>query len=165
MCQHEGREWSILISDGEASKDKFVGIARDLLERHPFPDGTFEYGFAEDFFEHLDQQDQLIFLTEAHRTLKAGGVLRLAFPCLEGVLAVHYPRGGLAVALKAREEAYELHAHRHFPSKDELRLMALHLGFRQVDVCEFGTSCHPVLAGLEFRREQAAVHLHVELVK
>lgn len=137
----------------------------NITERHPFPDGTFAYGFSEDFFEHLEQQDQLIFLTEAFRTLRAGGVLRLSCPCLDGVLKIHYSPGTLPVALKARYEAYEQHEHRHFPAKEELRLMGLHIGFREVHFRDFGESPYPELARLEVRENQRPVNLYAELVK
>lgn len=142
-----------------------TSLRLNITERHPFPDATFAYGFSEDFFEHLDQQDQLIFLTEAFRTLKPSGVLRLACPCLDGVLKVHYAHNTLEAALLARHEAYEQHEHRHFPAREELRLMALHIGFREVHFREFGESPHAVLAGLEARENQRPVNLHAELVK
>ena len=62
----------------------------DLTGPHPFPDEFFDYGFSEDFIEHLTQEQSLRFLIEARRTLRPGGVLRLTFPGLEGVLRHHY---------------------------------------------------------------------------
>jgi predicted SAM-dependent methyltransferase len=137
----------------------------NVTERHPFPDDTFRFGFSEDFFEHLDQPDQIIFLTEAFRTLKPGGCLRLSCPSLDGVLKIHYAPPKLDAALAARHDAYEQHEHRHFPAKEELRLMGLHVGFREVEFRDYRESPHPELANLEVREIQRPVNLYAELKK
>src|SRR5262245_51339547 len=59
----------------------------DITGRHPFPDDVFDYAYAEDVIEHLDQEPSLRFLVEVRRVLKPGGVLRLSFPAFENVLA------------------------------------------------------------------------------
>jgi len=65
-------------------------IRCELVGEHPFPSNHFRFGFAEDFLEHLDQAESLIFLSEACRCLQSTGVLRLSFPGLSGVLSRHY---------------------------------------------------------------------------
>ena len=140
-------------------------LTLNITERHPFPDGTFEYGFSEDFLEHLEQPDQIIFLTEAFRTLKVGGVLRLSCPCLDGMLGVHYAPPTLETALQARHDAYDAHEHRHIPAKEELKLIGLHIGFREVLFRDFGESPYPTLARLEVRANQRPVNLYAELIK
>ena len=79
----------------------------DLTYRHPFLDEAFSFGFCEDFLEHLTQAQSLTFLTEAFRTLRKGGVLRLSFPSLEGVLKKHYT-GEFEAARVATTEAYDM---------------------------------------------------------
>ena len=54
-------------------------LKANLAERHPFPSGCFQHAFAEDFLEHLTQDESLVFLSEAFRTLHEKGVLRLSF--------------------------------------------------------------------------------------
>ena len=137
----------------------------DLASRHPFPDNHFEFGFAEDFIEHLHQTDSIIFLSECFRTFKTGGVLRLAFPGLEGVLAKHYPTADYETVVIAKEEAYTAWGHLHFYSREELTTVAKHIGFREVNFMEFNVSNYPVLAGLETREEQIGLNTYVELVK
>ena len=46
----------------------------------PFPDNNFDYIVASHFLEHLTAAEGLVFLQECHRTLKKGGVIRLAVP-------------------------------------------------------------------------------------
>ena len=65
-------------------------IKIDLTKRHPFSDNVFNFGYSQDFLEHLTQADQIIFLEEVFRTFKAGGVLRLSFHGLEGALKKYY---------------------------------------------------------------------------
>jgi predicted SAM-dependent methyltransferase len=59
----------------------------DLTAPHPFPDACFQWGYSEDFLEHLTQAESMVSLCEAHRTFRTGGVLRLSFPGLAGVHA------------------------------------------------------------------------------
>lgn len=145
-------------------RDGFRTLRLNLLEPHPFPDATFEFAFCEDLLEHLPQGDQILFLTEVHRTLKAGGVARIACPCLEGVLAIHYPQPGYATALQAKSDCYEQHGHHHFMCKPELEMVARTLGFSRVTFCEYGQSAHPALQNLELREGQKA-NFHAELTK
>ena len=154
--------------DGWANLDLFDSkdsryMKSDLTQRHPFPDNWLRFGFAEDFLEHLDQEQSLRFLIEVHRTLSPGGVLRLSFPGLEGVLKKHYPDPTLAVAQVARSEAYDMWGHKHFYSLAELATVAEHIGYRSVAQVEYGDSAHPELRDLEQRTDQ--VNTHVELAK
>jgi len=54
----------------------------DLLSEWPFAEGSAAAVYSEDFIEHLDQREQLIFLGEAFRVLQPGGVLRTVCPAL-----------------------------------------------------------------------------------
>ncbi|MEL6495366.1 MAG: hypothetical protein AAFQ41_09620 [Cyanobacteria bacterium J06623_7] len=145
--------------------DNTIYYSVDLASRHPFPDNHFEYGFAEDFIEHLQQVDSIIFLSECFRTFKTGGVLRLAFPGLEGVLDKHYPDADYKTVIQAKEEAYTAWGHLHFYSREELTTVAKHIGFREVNFKAFGESDYDVLAGLETRDGQAGLNTYVELIK
>jgi hypothetical protein len=51
----------------------FTCLSVNFVGPHPFLDNWFEYGFCEDFLEHLNQSDSIIFLSEACRTFKEGG--------------------------------------------------------------------------------------------
>jgi predicted SAM-dependent methyltransferase len=137
----------------------------DLRGEHPFPDQAFRFAYAEDFLEHLTQADSILFLAEALRTLEDGGVLRLSFPGLEGVLAKHYPDPSRATVQRAKVEAYEMWGHEHFYSLDSLALVAKHLGFRSLVSEAYGRSEHPELRGLETRDGQIGLNLNVELTR
>ena len=136
----------------------------DLTRPHPFPDASFRFGYSEDFLEHLDQADAIIFLSEAYRTLKREGVLRLSFPGIEGVLKRHYSGRGLDAGLRCREEAYDRWMHRHFFSYDEIQAVAAAVGFSAVRRCQYGEGSIPELIQ-ENRPDQADLNLVVELVR
>ena len=144
---------------------RYPYLCIDLVAAHPFPDNFFEYGFAEDFLEHLSQADSLIFLGEVYRTFKKGGVLRLSFPGLEGVLIKHYRPSDYGGTLAGKNEAYTRWGHLHFYSKEELLLVCKHIGFEKVEFQEYGKSQHKVLENLEHRSDQIGLNIYAEITK
>lgn len=140
-------------------------LAINLVSRHPFPSDYFKFAFAEDFIEHLDQAESLIFLSEAFRTLSKNGVLRLSFPELSGVLRHHYRSSDYEGAVIGREEAYTLWEHKHFYCKESLAIVAKHIGFSDVRCVEYGESHYEALCHLDSRPEQKGLNLYVELTK
>lgn len=137
----------------------------DLVKRHPFMDDVFKFGFSEDFIEHLDQSEQIIFLCEAYRTFQPSGVLRFSFPGLEGVLSRHYKDAKYNTAELAKKEAYDMWGHRHFFSFEELSLLCKHIGYRFVNKVDFGHSQFPELRNLDTRIEQKDLNTYVEVIK
>jgi predicted SAM-dependent methyltransferase len=137
----------------------------DLLEKHPFPSGSVRFAFAEDFLEHLTQAESIFFLGELYRTLAPSAVARLSFPGLEGVLAKHYTPPSETRLRQGEFEAYAFWDHVHFYALEELRLVALHLGFREVKSVAYGESEHPELRGLDTRAHQIGLNTCVELTK
>ena len=57
--------------------------------RFPFDDASFDYIFSEHMIEHLDYQAAQAMLKECFRVLKRGGLIRLATPDLQVLLALH----------------------------------------------------------------------------
>lgn len=140
-------------------------LAADLSGGHPFADASFALGYAEDFLEHLSQAQSLAFLVEAHRTLRVGGKLRLSFPGLEGVLRKHYIGSSSDAVAHAQWDAYDKWGHVHFYSREELRLVAGHVGFRAVEFTSYQESLVPALARMDTRIAQADLNTYVELTK
>jgi predicted SAM-dependent methyltransferase len=141
----------------------FAGL--NLVEKHPFLNDSFTFGYSEDFIEHLDQKDQLIFLIEVYRTFKKDGVLRLSFPGLEGVLNQHYSRIDFLSAELAKQEAYVKWNHLHFFSFEELSLVCRHIGFSKIEKVNYGKSNYDVLKNLEIRVEQIETNSYIEITK
>ena len=136
----------------------------NLTSRHPFADNAFQWAYSEDFLEHVTQADSIIFLSEAYRTLRPGGVLRISTPSLPGVLRRHHRASDYAGAVACRDEAYTMWHHLHFYAFESLELVARHIGFSKVTRCEYGKGEHPELL-LESRFNQADLNLVVELTK
>jgi len=137
----------------------------NLLEKHPFADNSVAFGYSEDMLEHLPQAASIFVIAEIHRSLKAGGVMRFSFPGLEGVLRRHYSP---ASELRVREgefEAYAFWDHIHFYAKEELRLIAQHVGFSKVEFFEYGVSPHSELRGRDTRAHQIDLNTFAELTK
>lgn len=142
-----------------------VFVAINLVAKHPFPTNYFKFGFAEDFIEHLDQVESLIFLSEVFRTLQPGGVLRLSFPSLGGVLRRHFRASDYEGAVVGQHEAYTAWEHKHFYAEDSLALVARHLGFSEVQFVPYGESKYPELCNLDSRPSQQDLNIYVELTK
>lgn len=140
-------------------------IRTDLTSKHPLPSNHFCFSFAEDFLEHLTQDESLIFLSEAFRCLKAGGVLRLSFPGLRGVLQRHYLRSDYEGASVGREEAFTQWDHKHFYCEESLAIVARHIGFSDIQFVTYGTSAHGELRKLDSRADQQDLNIYVELTK
>lgn len=136
----------------------------NLTARHPFPDNHFRFGFCEDFIEHLDQADSLMFLVEARRTLRPGGVLRVSFPGFEATLDEHFASVDFDGFAAGKTSAYVQHRHRHFYTRASLTTVAGHLGFA-IQFVEYGESAYPELRNRETRPLQAAANIHAELVR
>jgi len=142
-----------------------VSISCNLVGRHPFPDNWFQFGFAEDFIEHLSQEDSIIFLSEAYRTFKPGGVLRLSFPGLEGVLKRHYREHGYQGAMTCKKEAFTTWRHLHFYSKEELSTVCKYLGFSVINFVEYSKSIYDPLKNLDTRKDQIDLNTYAEIMK
>ncbi|MEE9543602.1 MAG: methyltransferase domain-containing protein [Thermodesulfobacteriota bacterium] len=149
----------------ECNDPEKVYMPANLVYKHPFPSETFNFAFAEDFLEHLDQSASLIFLSEAFRTLRPGGVIRLSFPGLRGVLRRHYRSGDYDGASVGEREAYTMWGHRHFYCEESLSIVAQHIGFSDVEFVEYGESIFEELSGLDTREDQKDLNIYVELKK
>jgi predicted SAM-dependent methyltransferase len=151
--------------NGCVDLEKSTRIYRtDLTAPHPFPDNSFQWGYSEDFLEHLTQAESLVFLCEAYRTFKPGGILRLSFPGLAGVLRRHLRTGGFQGATVCIDEAYTRWYHEHFYTFESIELVACHIGFSKVTRHDYGHSHHSILKQ-ESRPSQADLNLIVELTK
>ena len=140
-------------------------MSADLVSKHPFPSNHFLFSFAEDFLEHLTQDESIIFLSEVFRCLQMGGVLRLSFPGLRGVLRRHYRSSDYDGASVGREEAFTRWAHKHFYCEESLSIVTRHIGFSDVKYVRYGISAHEELRNLDHRADQQDLNIYAELTK
>lgn len=137
----------------------------DLLAPHPFDDNTFSFAYAEDFVEHLDQRECILFLVEVLRTLKPRGILRIATPSLDGVMRQHFQRPDRNKAYLEAENAFTAWGHKHFFMHSTLKEMAYGLGFVGYREKKYGKSWHSRLKNLETRSAQIGLNLYAEMKK
>lgn len=152
---------NIDLYESDASNYRYV----NLLEKHPFPDNSIRFGFSEDMLEHLNQAESIFFISEIYRTLAPQGVMRLSFPGLEGVLDRHYSPVSEERVRQGEFEAYSFWDHIHFYSREELALVARHIGFSNIQFVEYGNSQYAELCQLDTRSSQIDLNTYVELTK
>jgi predicted SAM-dependent methyltransferase len=70
-----------------ADHDLYVFPFADQL--WPIPDGSVDFIFSEDFFEHINQKQQICFLAECFRVLRPGAYNRINTPCLANSMQRH----------------------------------------------------------------------------
>lgn len=78
-CGPSGKEGDLWLNiDGWP--DNNVDATLDLRRELPFGDERFKGVFAEHFFEHLDFEHAVVFLSECYRILAPGGHIRISVP-------------------------------------------------------------------------------------
>ncbi len=162
-------EWVNVDMDGDPD------LRLDLRYGLPFPDACVDAIHSEHMLEHLSQADGRLLMSEAHRVLKPGGVVRIGVPDLAEIVRrydsadwrdqawiadpnfdwIDTPVALINVAFRGWE-------HQYLYDEGELRRRLLAAGFTGVERVEWGKSAHPEFAGLETRPE---TDLIVEAVK
>lgn len=67
--------------------DRFFYVQHDAAQPFPFEDESFEWVYAEHLLEHLTLNQAVVWLKDARRLLKPGGLLRLSTPDLRRYVA------------------------------------------------------------------------------
>lgn len=96
----------------------------------PLPDGCVDAIFHEDFFEHIDQMEQVIFLAETLRVMKKGAVHRINSPDLLISMRDHsdFSKGKDGVYIGE----WNNHGHKSIPTHSYIKEMALMVGYKEV---------------------------------
>jgi SAM-dependent methyltransferase len=119
--------------DGVFRQVMFLDASRPF----PFADGTVAAIFCSHLLEHLAYEDALRCLREAHRVLQPGGVVRIAVPDLDRMVAEYRPEEADAWVMATFEARQSRDAHRHKWMYNE-RTLAIALrsaGFATVERC------------------------------
>lgn len=119
----------------------------DLRRPFRFPDATFECVFASHVLEHLEPETAERCLHEIRRVLMPGGVLRLAVPDLDELIASYDPRDPepfLWGVYQGRGPA-DRRPHRHWWHYNARSLGTLleQVGFREIDFPGFRSGRMP----------------------
>jgi SAM-dependent methyltransferase len=128
----------------------------DVARRFRFDDDTFEAVYASHLLEHLDPDVAQRCLHEVHRVLCPGGILRIAVPDLDAVVAQYDPTdpdgflAGLYDAHSGRRSRTSLHRWMYNASSLGERLRRA--GFREVRRCEYRQGRCPDVERIETRQ-------------
>lgn len=142
----------------------------DIRERLPFETGCFDWVYAEHLVEHVPPQIGAEWLTEVHRTLAPGGLLRLTTPDLLKYASSYLAGGGFFDGHRDRlldilapaprmpgrlafmiNQLFYFYGHRWIYDADELRFTLSQAGFdpAATRVCSFRKGARPDVAALD----------------
>jgi predicted SAM-dependent methyltransferase len=145
-----------------------------LQKRLPFKSGSLEMIYSEHVLEHVTYKTAVFFLKEAYRTLRAGGVMRIAMPDLDDIIDgylndwkrfdwIKLPHYSF---IKTRAEMINVvfywWGHRHLYNKEELTRALLEAGFTEFKFLEKNKSGFKDLCDRETRADS---NLIVEAIK
>jgi predicted SAM-dependent methyltransferase len=102
--------------------------ALDIIKQPlPIKSGSVSTIFHEDFLEHLDQREQILFLAETYRVLRKGGIHRINTPNLEESMRLHsnFKLGFAGVY----QEEWTKHMHKNVLTIPILKEMAQLIGY------------------------------------
>jgi SAM-dependent methyltransferase len=128
----------------------------DVGRRFRFDDDTFEAAYASHLLEHLDPEVAEQCLREVHRVLEPGGIVRIAVPDLDEVVA-HYDSvdpdrflAGLYDAHSGRRSRTSLH--RWMYNQRSLEALLGRVGFRDIQRRDYRQGRCPDVERIETRR-------------
>ena len=152
-----------------------VQVVWDLARGLPFPDSSCSAIFSEHLIEHVSKEDAARLLSECHRVLQNGGVLRLSTPDAELFLRSYaddrkflaHAEFSQPIDTAVDRVNYMMREYgQHLWSYDEelLTLMLKRARFNTVIRQHFGASRHPRMNNTDFK-DRAFESLYVEAIK
>ena len=117
--------------DGTFRRLRYLDVTRPF----PYPDASLEAAFGCHVLEHLTPGEAETALRELHRVLRPGGVVRIAVPDLDRVIADYdpgRPDAFLEGMLQGRERSTSRHRHWWLYNERSLRELLERTGFSDV---------------------------------
>jgi len=169
-CGTDYKEGWVNIDNNSDDNIEKVDLDWDLRNPIPFPDGSVDFIFNEHFQEHLTVEEGIGVNKDFLRTLKPGGILRIATPDLEQV-ADSYLHSSLDKDpvikqfnidfVKTRAEwinmAFSWWGHKYLYDYEELERRLKEAGFTNVKRVKIGDSEYAELRNVEIRPEASLV--------
>jgi predicted SAM-dependent methyltransferase len=142
-------------------------IYLDATRPYPFPDGSFQYVFAEHMIEHVPRDGARVMLSEVRRVLRPGGVLRLTTPDLDFLLKLREAPdevgrrymdwiagrflgdATLAKPTFVINNAFRAWGHQFLYDAETLEADLRKAGFARIERVGYGESSHDMLRGIE----------------
>ncbi len=147
----------------------------NVKKKFPFATNVFDYIYSEHMIEHISRTDGLTMLQECHRTLKPGGIIRIATPDLAVLLRLYQNKKDSSSKeyiqwitdqfLPEVEEykasivinnAFRNWGHQFLYDGDLLEKALQDAGFSNIKRCAFGESEHTPLMGIESHSKNVA---------
>ena len=128
----------------------------DLTRPLPYPDGAFEAVFGSHVLEHLTPGEAETLLRELHRVLGAGGVIRIAVPDLDRVIAEYDARDPDAFLFglwQGRERSTSRHRHWWHYNERSLGDLLARTGLVDVRRCAYREGRCPDVERIDSRPE------------
>lgn len=152
-----------------ADLDARADLRLDLRGPLPFEAASAALIYSEHVLEHLEFETGQRLLRECRRVLRPDGVLRIAMPDLEHLLAafagdwraqewLRWPGyAGIDTRVHMLNVAFHGWQHRYLYDFEELEVRLRAAGFAEVTRCELGTSTEAALCGLETRADSMLI--------
>lgn len=145
--------------------ENHVFIHHDLSHSIPLKDQTADFVYSSHFLEHLFKRDAERLLTDCHRALKLGGILRISVPDLAYAVSL-YVTGEkekmLADYFFVEDKESFLARHKYMYDFELLKALLEKIGFSQVARCAYQEGRTPDIKLLDNRPEDS---LFVEAIK
>ena len=126
----------------------------DLTRRFPFRDGSIDAVLASHVLEHLTVGEARSCVAEIHRVLAPGGVVRVAVPDLDAVVADYDPRDPDAFLdglLQGRERSTSRHRHWWNYNETSMRALLTGAGFATSERREYRAGLCPDVERVDTR--------------
>lgn len=152
-----------------ADIDPSADLIVKLGWRLPFADNSLDRIYSEHVLEHAPYNIGVKFLREARRTLRSGGIVRIAMPDLGDLIDgyrrnwrrfdwVNWPQFSfIQTRAQMLNVAFRWWGHRHLYDREELSRALAEAGFTQFTFVALGESQHADLRSLETRRDSLLI--------
>ncbi len=152
-----------------ADIDPRAQLIINIKHRLPFTGNSLDRIYSEHVLEHVSADDGVAFLKEAYRTLKPGGIIRIAMPDLDDLIEgysndwkrfdwLQWP-GHEFIQTKAEmlNIAFRWWGHLYLYNQEELGRRLHEAGFSAIKFCAHGKSQHGDLRKLETRSDSLLI--------
>ncbi len=121
----------------DIKKEPGINCLYDCRKSLPFPDNSVKGIFCEHFLEHIDYTEEIpYFLTECHRVLKSGGIIRIIIPDLEKYLRAYCKEGWSDLDIIRQLDSE--HKDPYYKNKYHTKMELVNLLFHQGQEHKFG---------------------------
>lgn len=157
--------WLNVDNTQKPQRENFPITFMDATVQWPYEDNTFDYILSEHMIEHIEDSKGLFAMTEAHRTLKEDGVVRISCPdrtfCekLPGQDGLEYVENYCRMifkrsarpgdAVKISNRTLNEQGHVWVPTAEQLISKLEEAGFKNVKQVEFEKSEHTELQNID----------------